>query len=117
MVDCHVWRRYQDGLSVSKGVETVLTIIISDTSCSHSSIRHGLNEQENVGLIYGAPAERKGLQHTVNRLLVAAENITGEGLGNDLIFSSNFPRSENVKIGKSGPKISSSMILSDQVTG
>ena len=81
MIDGHVRRRYQDRLGVRERIVAVLPVLVPDAGRSHSPVRHGLNEQENVGLIYGAPAERKGLQHTVNRLLVAAENITGEGLG------------------------------------
>jgi len=54
---------------------------VSPARTSNSSVRHGLNELENVGLIYSTAAERKGLQHTVDRLLVAAEHVTGEGLG------------------------------------
>src|SRR5713101_670072 len=84
VVDCHVWGRYQDGLSVRKGVEAVLTVIISDPGRSYSSIRHGLNEQENVGLIYRASSERERVQHTVDRLLIATKEIAGKRSGHRL---------------------------------
>src|SRR5271155_5699021 len=84
VIDCHVCRRYQDRLSVGKGVEAILPVVISDTGRSHSSVRHGLNEQEDVGLIYCTPSERERLQHTVDCLLVAAEHIAGKRPGHRL---------------------------------
>jgi len=42
---------------VRKGVVTVLPVVIPDPGRSHSSVRHGLNEQENIGLIYRASPE------------------------------------------------------------
>src|SRR5215831_11417844 len=81
MIDSHVRRRYQDRLGVGERLVAIFPVVIPDAGRSHSPVRHGLNEQENVGLIYSTAAERKGLQHSVDRLLVAAEHVTGEGLG------------------------------------
>jgi hypothetical protein len=41
----------------------------------------GFDEPENLSLIHSTPAERKRLQHSVDRLLVAAEHVTGEWFG------------------------------------
>ena len=80
MIDRDVRWRNQYGLGMRKGIEAVLPVVISDTGRSHASVRHGLNEQKNVGLIYGSSPKRKGLQHAVDRLLVSAEHVAGERL-------------------------------------
>jgi hypothetical protein len=66
---------------VRERIVAVLPVVIPDTGRPHSAIRHGLNKQENVGLIYRTPSERKGLQHAVDRPLITAEHVAGEWLG------------------------------------
>jgi hypothetical protein len=44
---------------VSEGIESALAVVIPDAGASYSSVGHRFNEQENIGLIYGTPAERK----------------------------------------------------------
>src|ERR1700751_5496067 len=86
MIDLHVGRRYEHGLGVSKGIVPILTIVISDAGVSHSSVRHGLNEQENIGLIYRASSKGKGLQDAVDCFLVLTEHIAGKRFRERLDF-------------------------------
>ena len=86
MIDSYVGRRYQNPIGVREKIVAILPVVVPDARGSHSSVRHGLNEQENIGLIYGATAERKGLQHSVDRLLISAEHIAGKRFGERLDF-------------------------------
>src|SRR5262249_12609823 len=117
VIDRHIRRGYQDRLGMRKRIIAIFPVIMSDAGRSHSSVRHGLNEHEDIGLIYGAPAERKRLQHAIDRLLILAEQVDSKRFRERLDLREYFPRSEYVRIGNIGPKISSSMILSDQEIG
>jgi len=64
-----------------KRVNAVLPVIVYDAGRSHSAVRHGLNEQEDISLIYRAPAERKRLQDTIDRCLISAEHVAGKRFG------------------------------------
>src|SRR5215813_8327624 len=75
VIDSHIRRGYQDRLGMRKRIIAIFPVIMSDAGRSHSSVRHGLNEHEDIGLIYGAPAERKRLQHAIDRLLILAEQV------------------------------------------
>src|SRR5262249_50230535 len=75
VIDSHIWRRYQNRLGMRERIIAIFPVIIPDAGRSHSSVRHGLNEHEHIGLIYGASAERKRLQHTIVRLLISAEHV------------------------------------------
>src|SRR5580658_1923678 len=77
MFDGYVRRRYQDGFGMRERVETILPIIIPDARGSNTPVRHGFNKQEDIGLIYGATAERKRLHHAIDRLLISAEHVSG----------------------------------------
>jgi hypothetical protein len=94
VIDSHVRRRYQDQLGVRERIEATSPVVVPDARGSHPPVRYRFEKQENVGLIHSATAERKRLQHSVDRLLVAAEYVTGEWLGNDLIFARSWPRSD-----------------------
>jgi hypothetical protein len=59
MVDHDIWWGNQDGFGMRKGVIPILPVIISDSGRSHSPVRHGLNEQKNVGFIHGAPPNER----------------------------------------------------------
>jgi hypothetical protein len=69
---------------VRERIEAVLPVVVPDAGRSHSPVRHGLNEQEDIGLIYGSSAERKRLQHTIDRLLISAEQVAGKRFGERL---------------------------------
>ena len=86
VIDGDVGRRYQDRLGMCERVVPILAVVIPDAGGSDPSVRHGLNEQENIGLIYGAAAERKGLQHPIDRRLISAENVAGKRCGERLYF-------------------------------
>lgn len=77
VIDNYVGRRYQDRFGVRERIVAILSVVVPDARGSHSPVRHGLNEQRDIGLIYGAPAERKGLQDSIDRLLISAEHVAG----------------------------------------
>ena len=84
MIDSDVGRRYQNRFGVRERIVAILPVVVPDARGSHSSVRHGQNEQGNIGLIYGATAERKGLQHAIDRPLISAEHVAGKRLGERL---------------------------------
>src|SRR5246127_3905114 len=84
VVDRHVRQRYQDRFGVRERVVSRFPVVVPDARGSHSSVRHGLNEQEDVGLIHGAPAKRNRLQDPIDGLLISAEDIAGKRFGERL---------------------------------
>ena len=93
-------------------IVAVLPVVVADTGCSHSTVWHGLNKQENIRLIYRAATERKGLQHAVDHLLVAAENVSGEGFGKRLDLLNKFSK---VGISENRQKRPENLVLHDFV--
>ena len=61
-------------------IVAVLSVVVPHAGRSDPSVRHRLNEQENIGLIYSTSPECKGLQHAVDHTLITAEHVTGERL-------------------------------------
>src|SRR5215510_15710519 len=50
VIDSHVGRGYQNRLGVREGIVAVLPVVVPESRSSHSSVRHGLNEQKDIGL-------------------------------------------------------------------
>jgi DNA-binding NtrC family response regulator len=63
---------------VRERIVALFPVVVPDAGRSHSPAGHRFDEQENVSLIHSTPAERKRLQHSVDRPLVAAKDVTGE---------------------------------------
>src|SRR5215472_14154467 len=87
VIDSYVGRRDENRFCVCERIVTVLPVVVPQTRGSHSPVRHGLNEEKDIGLVHGAAAKGKGLQHMIYGLLVSAKYVTGEGLwqGLDLV--------------------------------
>lgn len=65
-------------------IVAVFSVVVPDARASNPSIRHGFDEQEDVGLIHGAPAEREGLHDPIDCPLISAEHVAGKRLGERL---------------------------------
>jgi len=112
VIDRHVGRGNQDRLGVREGIVAVLPVVVPQARGSYSSVRHGLDEQEDISLIYGAAAEGKGPQHPIDHLLISAEDITGERFGQRLDLRDQLSK---VGVGEDGQKRPEDLIFHDFV--
>src|SRR6516164_11296984 len=66
VIDSNVGRGYQDRLGVREGIVAVLPVVVPQSRSSHASIRHGLDEQKDIGLVHSAATEGKGPQNAID---------------------------------------------------
>jgi hypothetical protein len=63
---------------VSERVEAILAVVVAHPSGSDAAERHGLHKQVNVHQVHPAPTIGELAHEPIDRLLVAAEDETGE---------------------------------------
>src|SRR5580704_4077139 len=117
MIDGHIGRRDEHRLGMGQHVEAGLPVVMPHPRRPHAPEWHRFHVQVDVYLVDCAAAEREFADEAIDRALAAAEDEGRQRSRGAAILPNASSSVRYVSTGRIGPKTSSSMIRSSQLTG